>query len=129
MQGSTCGIESSRRAPYSLLTGAGGVDVAEEWRVALVSLTEQMNANHVETIKALGEIRTDMGRVDQKLESHISESDRRFVASAKTLGDHIETCPEKPSTSKAVKAGWWSGAIVGLGGLGKFIAEHWSKAD
>lgn len=106
------------------------MDVVDEWRVALVRLGDQIHENHVETIEKLGDIRGSVGRVDQKLESHISEDERRFQAHEKSLDDHIETCPAKPSTSKAVKkAGWWSGAIVGLGGLGKFIAEHWSKAD
>lgn len=132
MQGSTGTIESNTRGVYLPKVGAdtGGADVAEEWRAALVSLTKQMNANHIETIRALGDIHENVGRLDQKLESHIGEDERRFQAAEKTLDDHIEVCdPDKPKTSQAAKAGWWGSAIVGLGAAGKFIAEHFSKAD
>lgn len=104
--------------------------MVDEWRAELVKLNEQMHENHVETIKALGGIRGSVGRLDQKLESHIDEDDRRFQAASKTLDDHIEVCdPDKPKTSQAAKAGWWASATVGLAAAGKFIADHLSKAD
>ena len=132
MRGSIDAVDFTTRGVYLPKVGvvSRGVAVAEEWRKALVDLTQQMHVNHVETIEKLGEIRGSVGRVDQKLECHIAEDERRFKASQKTLDDHIETCdPDKPKASQAVKAGWWGSAILGLGAAGKFLAEHISKAD
>ena len=78
------------------------------------------DARHAELIgemtKGFGEVTTAIGRVDQKLDSHIGEDDRRFTEHRGDI-DRLEgqspATPGVSGTNRAVKVG---GAATG-GGL------------